>query len=144
MTNEITLAQIETATKNYAAQHDLLTAIVRQVNEQIEAIRKNAIPRIKRAVANTAEAQNQLHTLVSDAPHLFTKPRTVIFHGIKVGFEKGKGKIEFDDVDKTVALIKKHLPEQAEIPDPASLCKLPRQRQLDSRRRKHLRISCSP
>lgn len=39
----------------------------------------------------------------------------MVFHGIKVGFQKEKGKIEWDDVDQVVKLIKKHFPEQADV-----------------------------
>ena len=36
-------------------------------------------------------------------------------YGVKVGFEKGKGRIEWDDDDTVVRLIEKHFPEQADI-----------------------------
>jgi hypothetical protein len=42
---------------------------------------------------------------------LFDKPRTHIFNGIKVGYQKGKGTINWTDEEKVVELIKKHFPE---------------------------------
>jgi methylthioribose-1-phosphate isomerase len=39
----------------------------------------------------------------------------VIFHGIKVGFAKGKGIITWDDDEKVATLIQRHLPEQYEV-----------------------------
>ena len=35
---------------------------------------------------------NDLRAALAASPELFVKPRTQIFHGIKVGFVKGKGK----------------------------------------------------
>ena len=36
------------------------------------------------------------------------------FHGVRIGFMKGKGKIEWDDGEQVVKLIKKHFPAQAD------------------------------
>jgi hypothetical protein len=38
-----------------------------------------------------------------------------MFHGIKVGYKKGTGKIEWEDADQVVKLIKKHFPDQADV-----------------------------
>jgi hypothetical protein len=43
------------------------------------------------------------------------KPRTVILHGIKVGYRKATGKIEFDDAEQVVKLIRKHFPDQFDV-----------------------------
>jgi hypothetical protein len=37
-----------------------------------------------------------------------------VLHGVRVGFAKGKGRIEYEDADKVVALIDKKLPELAD------------------------------
>jgi hypothetical protein len=115
MQEEISLSNIETATKAYSVQRAELVDAVRQLNETIGVAKKAALPRIKRLVVKTKESEAALRDMVSAAPGLFTKPRTVIFHGVKVGWEKGKGKIEFDDAAKVVALIRKHLPDQADV-----------------------------
>src|ERR1017187_1986854 len=110
---EVSLAAIDSKAKWFADQRDELGRIVRVLNDQVEAIKRAALPDIKRAVARAAEAHGKLHGLVESAPGLFAKPRTVIFHGIKVGFEKGRGKIEIADQARTVALIEKLSPERA-------------------------------
>lgn len=107
---ETTLATIEAASKRYAEERGALADAVSNLNRAIEALKIEAMPRIKKAVARTAERENELRALVDGARHLFVKPRTVIFHGIKVGLEKGKGKIEFDDEEKVIRLIRKNLP----------------------------------
>lgn len=37
---------------------------------------------------------------------LFDKPRTWTLHGIKLGLNKGKGRVEFDDEEKVIAKLK--------------------------------------
>lgn len=113
-TEEITLATIETSAKQYAARRDSLSTLVKTLNDQVQALKRAALPGIKRAVAAAALAQQTLRDTVAAAPHLFVRPRTVIFHGIKCGWEKGKGKLTFEDPDHVCALIRKHFPEMAD------------------------------
>ena len=109
-----TLAEIETLTKEFSDARQALADIVGDLNLKIECIKRDALPRIKRAVNRTAERQATLAAAVDESRELFVKPRTVIFHGVKVGVEKGKGKIEIEDEDRTMKLIRKHLPDQVD------------------------------
>lgn len=109
-----TLKDIEAKTKLYAEQREKLAQMVDALNEGIQALKKDQLPAIKRALARAAQHQAELQALISASADLFVKPRTVIFHGVKVGFTKGKGGIEITDADRTILLIRKHLPEQAE------------------------------
>lgn len=129
---ETTLVTIEAAAKAYAAKRDDLAGMVTLLNQQVEALKQAAMPDIKRAVARAADAKSALAGLVEQAPGLFTKPRTVIFHGIKCGWEKGKGRLVFDDPERVCELINKHLPELAEAlvivkesPNKKALAELP-------------------
>jgi hypothetical protein len=111
---EVSLAGIEASAKRFADARAELGDVVRLLNDQVEALKRAALPDIKRGVAKAAAAHGKLRDLLEAGPGLFVKPRTVIFHGIKVGYEKGKGKIECADPDKSVALIEKLFPDQAE------------------------------
>lgn len=111
---EVSLAAIEAAAKRYALDWEALGDLVRDLNAAVHQIKVNFLPAIKKAVARAAEKKSDLHNLVEGAQHLFVKPRTVVFHGIKCGWEKGKGKITFDDPERVCALIHKHFPEMAE------------------------------
>jgi hypothetical protein len=72
------------------------------------------MPRLKAAVNKAAETSEALRALVEESPELFTKPKSVVFHGIKLGYQKEKGKIEWDDPDLVIKLIRRHLPELAD------------------------------
>ncbi|MBN1131186.1 MAG: hypothetical protein JXA71_19505 [Chitinispirillaceae bacterium] len=69
---------------------------------------------IRSAMASEAKRKEELTGLIESAPELFEKPRTQIFHNVKVGYKKGKGSIEIDNPDLTIELIRKNFPDAAE------------------------------
>ena len=109
------LTAIEARAKLYAEAREKLAAIVSDLNAGIEALKRNAMPEIKRAVARAGTHHDELRALIGAAPELFVKPKSMTINGIKCGYQKGKGKIEWDDPDQVVRLIKKHFPEQADV-----------------------------
>ena len=109
-----TLPEIERRAKLYADARAALAAVVADLNAGMDALKRQALPEIKRAVARAAEHYDTLQDLIQSAPELFARPRTVTLHGVRVGYAKGKGGIAWDDPDAVVAAIQKHLPEQAE------------------------------
>ena len=111
-----TLTEIEKLTKEYADTRQRLADTVRTLEDKIEALKRQYLPGIKTQVAIAAEKKLNLENAIEDSRALFVRPRTAIFHGIKVGFQKRKGKIEFDksDNDRIVKLIEKYFPEKAE------------------------------
>ena len=108
-----TLADIESLTKKFSDAHADLSQVVTELNEQVEAFKRAALPGIKRAVARAAERKAELAAAVDASHDLFVRPRTVIFHGIKVGLRKGTGGLDWDDEDRTLALIEKRFGEEA-------------------------------
>lgn len=106
-----TLLEIEKATKDFASARYELSLLVTTLNDDVAKLKKEFLPSIKKAVAKTAERQCELKNLIDHAHDLFEKPRTVIFHGIKVGLQKGRGEIDWDDDQKVVELIRKHFRE---------------------------------
>jgi hypothetical protein len=108
----MTIAQIEIQTKRFSERRDDLAWLVGGLNDEIEELKKAALPNIKRAVAKAAEEHDKLAAMIEEGKDLFVKPRTMIFHGIKIGFRKGKGGIEFEDEARVMELIEKHFDEQ--------------------------------
>lgn len=109
------LSDIETRAKRYAEAREKLAAIITELNAGIEAQKRAAMPELKRAIARASEHHDQLKALIEAAPELFVRPKSVVFHGIKLGYQKGKGKIEWADADQVVRLIKKHYPKRADV-----------------------------
>lgn len=109
-----TLSEIEKQTQLYENRRQKLAAVIQQMNNELEYIKKQFIPQIKRLVGAAAEEKEALRQMIEDAPELFVKPRTLVLHGIKVGFQKQKGTIEITDAGLAVMMIHKHFPDRAE------------------------------
>jgi hypothetical protein len=110
-----TLADIEKLTKEFSEGRDDLATRVRALEEEIQGVKKRYLVGIKKSVARVAEKQHALKAALEDSKGLFQKPKTIILHGIKIGFQKAKGKISWADDSQVVKLIKKHFPESAEL-----------------------------
>ena len=108
------MQEIETKAKAHALAREKLAEIVTALQDGIDALKRSHMARIKAAVNKAADTSDELLQLVTESPELFTKPKSVTFHGIKLGYQKEKGKIEFDDPEKVIKLIRKHYPELAE------------------------------
>lgn len=96
------------------ARHHLGT-MVQQLNAALEALKANEMPAIRAGIDAATAAWAELELGIQSNPGLFVKPRTVAAHGITFGIQKSKGSIKVPDEEKTVALIRKHLPEKADV-----------------------------
>lgn len=110
-----TLDELGARARLLAERREHLRKMVAALTRGLEALKDDHMPGIRTAIGEASDAWERLRELVEANPQLFKKPRTVSMHGIKFGFEKGKGGLEIADPDKTVKLIRKHLPEQAEV-----------------------------
>ena len=112
-----TLGEIEKLTKDYADAREKLSKTVRTLEDRIARLKRRYLPGIKAQVGATAAKKLDLKNAIEESPGLFVKPRTIIFHGIKVGLQKGTGKIEYDksEIERIVRLIEKHFPDQADL-----------------------------
>lgn len=132
MNTKPTIKDIENATKEFALARQRLAGLVAELNDQIEQLKRARHAALQRATAELAQHHGHLKSLIAAAPQCFTRPRTAVFHGIKVGYQKGKGCIEFADSDRVVALIHRHYEDEAaeallhiiERPDKEALAKL--------------------
>lgn len=111
----MTMNEIEAATKAYADAREALRAIVSELEEERRAFVRRNLPKVRKRLERVAELEAALKAEIEAAPHLWIKPRTAVFHGIKVGMEKGVGKLVFASPDKVVELIEKKLPDMADV-----------------------------
>lgn len=113
--NKVSMSDIEARAKQLATAREKLSELAAELQAGIDALTRNAMKDLKRAVNAAQEHQAALLNLVERAPDLFTRPKSVVFHGVKIGYQKLKGKIEFDDAEVVIRLIKKHFPKQADV-----------------------------
>jgi hypothetical protein len=109
----VTLAQIETGAQAYEAASATLEAMIAELERDLEAAKQKHLRDIKRQAGVVANREAELHSLVESAPGLFVKPRTITVHGIKVGFTTSTGRLDFDDEETVLSLIKKFRKEDA-------------------------------
>ena len=103
-----TLQEIDKLTERYADLRGKLAAEVGALEEELEAAKKGHLQAVKRLVQRAAEAHGELHAAIEESTSLFERPKTQVLHGVKVGFRKGSGGIQFEDADQVVTLIEKH------------------------------------
>jgi hypothetical protein len=128
----MTLTEIDQLTKRFADAHSHLSGLVGELNAAIEQLKRDAAPALKKAVIVAAERQDHLETAIDGNRDLFANPKTLVFHGIKVGLRKQKGGLEWDKDETVVARLKKLFGEDdaekylniKETPDRAALQKL--------------------
>lgn len=113
--NPIGLGEIEALAKNYADARAVMAERVGALEEEVRAIQRRKMPGIKLALAASVDAQAKLTEALRANPGLFKSPRSLTIHGIKLGYQKGKGGLEWGDDATLVERIEKLFPGQAGI-----------------------------
>lgn len=110
------LLPIEVATKDVAACQAAIKAQLTSYEHELSLLQQRYLPTIRANAHDYTLCKIKLEGLITANAQLFAEPRTVILHGIKVGLQKGKGSIQWDDEDKVIARIRKHCSEdQADL-----------------------------
>jgi hypothetical protein len=107
-----TLKEIQLQCLHLSEARESVSCLVSDLNRRIAHMTAELLPAIKRAVQKAADRQAALKNLLEESPDLFVKPRTQTFHGVKCGYAKGKGAIEFEDEERVIRAIEKKLPDQ--------------------------------
>jgi hypothetical protein len=110
----MTLSEIEKLAKDLSDARSNLSECVDELEGEMAAAKKYYLPSIRKAAEKAAQRHQTLFQAIEESPDLFVKPKTVILHGIRLGYVKAKGEIIWEDSAKVVALIKKNFPDQAE------------------------------
>lgn len=116
-TTPAALAKIEEQCQRYRECHDELFFLVGDLEDAIRELKRTAMKDIRAAAAATATHRVLIHSMICNAKAEFDSPlpRTRTFHGIKVGYAKQKGAIDFDAEAKVIERIRKMFPEQADV-----------------------------
>jgi hypothetical protein len=109
------LDPIDSAAKHLRAARDTLTDRATALHEELEAAKRKAMRGLKFAVGETTKAQAELLAAIEAAPQLFTKPKSIVLHGLTLGYRKGTGKIEWEDDAQVVKLIRKNFGDQFDV-----------------------------
>lgn len=105
------IAKMDALALNLSKRRSELAAIVDEIDTAQRAVMTKFRARLREAYGKTAGAQAALQAEVQENPGLFVKPRTITLHGVKFGFQKGKGRLVIVDEAKSIELARKHLAE---------------------------------
>ena len=106
-----TMKEIEPLADKFNAVREALAGTLMAHEEEKRELAKRYLSRIKKLVIDARTARAALHQAVQSSPELFQKPRTVTLHGVKLGFQKAKGTIEWDDEAAVIKRIRAQLPK---------------------------------
>lgn len=110
----ITLAGIEAACKVLGEAREALRETVARMQAEIAETTEHYRERLRSQIDTIANHHAQLLAQVESAPGLFKRPRSVQFHGVKAGWQKGKGGVDWDDDLAVCERIERLLPELAD------------------------------
>ncbi len=99
------LAAVDDKCQLLRKQRNLLSDTLARLNGDIERARLKHIGTIRIQAAAAAQTTDELLDLVETQDALFEQQRSMTIHGIKCGFRKARGKVEYDDEAKVVMRI---------------------------------------
>ena len=111
------IKELEKLCATYAYTVGDLDAGVQALQAAMRTLKQKHLPALKRSAESAAKARTALKDALGESRELFAgKRRSVVLHGVKVGFKKDKGKVEMSDEAAVIARIRKLLPaNQAEL-----------------------------
>lgn len=108
-TTAVALSRIEKGALKVRKENDELAALANELEERITSAKRELMPKIRKGLAKLNTSSTELLAEVEASRHLFQNPKTVIFHGVKVGWPKSRGGLEIPDEDRTIERAEKLL-----------------------------------
>ena len=110
------MQDIDKKAQAYAAARQVLADTQKAIEDEIVSLKRKHMPQLKRAFETGKQRASELSAAIAASPDLFTKPRTVILHGIRLGIMKSRGELAWDDDAQVIKRIRAQLPkDQAEL-----------------------------
>lgn len=106
------LNTIQTLTENLASALQKIEVLATERERKLTAIMEEYDSLLRPHAAAFTGRRAALKGAIQSAPELFKRPRTHIFAGIKVGYQKQKGKIVIVDEAGTIAKMIKMLGDE--------------------------------
>ena len=114
------LSKIEDACKRAATAAEDLSGALSDLRAAIEPSISRALPRIRDLLIAHRAARKSVADLVEANRDLFKKPRTRLFHGVKVGMQSLPPQLMLEDKgDALIARIDRELPDLAQLLAPS-------------------------
>ena len=105
--------EIERLATAYAGRRDALRETVEEAQAALDRVKRDHRAALRRRIGAAVNARAELLAAVESSPALFRRPRTWLLSGIRVGWRKRPGRIEFDDEAATINAIRRKLDSEA-------------------------------
>lgn len=109
------LLEISAGCRKVATQHNQLQLLLAQIREEQLAIARKHANALQSSVSLLAALKAQVTGLVTHARALFLSPKSRVFEGVKVGYEKARDAMHVPADELLVQRIKDVLPEKAAL-----------------------------
>jgi hypothetical protein len=108
---------LDSAALRYRQARDRIAALLVDYQAAVARVREPHLPALREALTALNAAEQILRDAVeASPPTLWQRVRTRIIHGIKLGWQKSRGRVEWDDEQKVIERIRRLLPAaQAEL-----------------------------
>lgn len=90
----------------YAKRRARLLAGVAEMKQKMNAVRSIHEPHLLQEIREADALREDIRATTAANKLLFKSPKSHVFHGIKIGFQKSADAFEIADQDKTLELIK--------------------------------------
>lgn len=109
------LTKLEQHVKEYADAQKALLEKARDLDKEIERLKRKHVKTIKAAAIVFSVKRSRLVAQIEDHRDFFKKPRTRLINGVKIGYQKGKGELTWKSESYVVEKIKQMFGAQAGV-----------------------------
>lgn len=102
----MTLLEIERLAQDYAAAVSDAEAVSQQFEAAVAQLKRRFVTKARAHVGHVATARRALQVAIQQAPELWEKPRTRVFHGVQCGLRRVPGELTWDDDDTLIRKIR--------------------------------------
>ncbi len=110
MTSPRLISDVERQAAAFAQSHKRLSERARRLQLRVAELQRQARSELRALADTAAQDRAALVAAIEAAPGMFAKPRTQRLSGVRVGFRKKPGRIEFTDEQKVIERIRALLP----------------------------------
>lgn len=107
--------ELEKLVKDYADARQTLNNRVQALEDDVEAVKRKALPSIKHAANKAKTLQAELSAAIDTSRDLFNKPKTMSIHGIKFGLQSKAQDISWENEEQVIKRIKSKMVPQIDV-----------------------------
>ena len=107
--------ELERLTQQYAGTQAELAELLASLEAELRRVKQAHLPKIKKAAERAGARKQAIVQYVSDHTEQFQSPRTRTIHGVKIGLQKGRGKLVFANRDFTIRAIERRHPDKVDV-----------------------------